>query len=171
MFCTVVFPPWCCDANIYSVKIYVKLCVLHVTVFYFQYFVRHKFEKSNFPRILFRHLRFRTWCLEIKHLKAHNSAWQGCFSFIIILQLRPPIELNFSQVCYCMHMLRYTKEQDWSLRNMWIDFTKIIFVSMSRFNLGVYWYATLLKTLLCGFHTFSPKRDDQWSWNFFVLFN
>ena len=40
--------------------------------------------------------------------------WQGCFSFIVISQLRRPIELKFSQVCYVMHMLRYTGE-DWSL--------------------------------------------------------
>ena len=36
-------------------------------------------ERSNFPRIWFRDLRIRFWGLEIKHLKAHNFLWQGCF--------------------------------------------------------------------------------------------
>ena len=35
---------------------------------------------------------------------------KGVFSFIInISQLRRPIELKFTQVCYFMHILRYTK--------------------------------------------------------------
>ena len=38
-------------------------------------------ERSNFPRIWFRDLKFRTWCLEIKHLETHNFVWQGCFFF------------------------------------------------------------------------------------------
>ena len=37
------------------------------------------------------------------------------FSSIIISQLRRPIEFKFSQVCYFVHMLRYTKWEDWSL--------------------------------------------------------
>ena len=42
----------------------------------------HSFrERSNFPRIWFRDLRFRTWGLEIKHMKANNLVWQGCFFF------------------------------------------------------------------------------------------
>ena len=36
-------------------------------------------ERSNFPRIWFRDLRFRTWGLEIDHVNAHNFLWQGCF--------------------------------------------------------------------------------------------
>ena len=32
------------------------------------------------------------------------------FSFVIISQLRRPIELNFSQVCYFVHMLRYSEK-------------------------------------------------------------
>ena len=40
----------------------------------------HRFrERSNFPRIWFRDLKFRIWGLEIKHLKAHNFVWQWCF--------------------------------------------------------------------------------------------
>ena len=40
----------------------------------------HSFrERSNFPRIWFRDLGFRTWCLEINHLNAHNFVKQGCF--------------------------------------------------------------------------------------------
>ena len=38
-------------------------------------------ERSNFPHIWFGDLKLRTWGLEIKHLKAHNSVWQGCFFF------------------------------------------------------------------------------------------
>ena len=64
--------------------------------------------------IWFQDLWIRFWGLEIKHLKAHNFVWQVC-SFIIILQLRPPIELKFSQVCYFIHVLSYTKWEDWSL--------------------------------------------------------
>ena len=64
-------------------------------------------ERSNFPRIWFRDLRFRVWGLEIEHPKAHNLVWPWCdkgvFSFINISQLRRPKELKFSQVFYCMH--------------------------------------------------------------------
>ena len=42
----------------------------------------HSFgERSNFPRIWFRDLRFRTWGLEINHLNSHNFVWQGLFFF------------------------------------------------------------------------------------------
>ena len=42
----------------------------------------HSFgERSNFPRIWFRDLRFRTWGLEINHLNAHSFVWQGLFFF------------------------------------------------------------------------------------------
>ena len=64
-----------------------------------------------------RDLRIRFRGLKIKHLKAHNFAWQLCFFFFIIIsQLRRSIELKFLQVCYIMHMLRYTKWEDWSLQ-------------------------------------------------------
>ena len=40
----------------------------------------HSFrERSYFPGIWFRDLRFRTWGREINHLNAHNSVWKGCF--------------------------------------------------------------------------------------------
>ena len=57
-------------------------------------------ERSHLKKKWFRYLIIRFWCLEVKHLKAHNFAWQGCFSVIIISQLRRPIELKFWQVCY-----------------------------------------------------------------------
>ena len=38
-------------------------------------------ERSNFTRIWFRDIGFIIWGLEIKHLKAHNFVWQGCFFF------------------------------------------------------------------------------------------
>ena len=44
-----------------------------------------------------------------RHLKAYN------FCDTILSQLRWPFESNFSQVCYFVHMLRYTKWEDWSL--------------------------------------------------------
>ena len=57
----------------------------------------------------FLDLRFWNWDLEIKHLKAHNFAWQGCFSVIIISQLRRPIlSSNFHRfviVCLCWDTL------------------------------------------------------------------
>ena len=74
-------------------------------------------ERSNFPRIWFRDLRFTIWGLEIKRLKAHNFVWPWCdkgvFSFINISQLRRPSELKYSQICY--FMLRYTNCEDYSL--------------------------------------------------------
>ena len=36
-------------------------------------------------------------------------------SLIILLRLWWPIELKFSQICYCTHMLGYNKWEDWSL--------------------------------------------------------
>ena len=44
-----------------------------------------------------------------------TSCDKGVFSVIIISQLRRPIEFQFSQVCYFMQKLRYTKWEDWSL--------------------------------------------------------
>ena len=42
----------------------------------------HSFgERSNFPRIWFRNLKFGTWGLEINYLNAHNFVWQGYFFF------------------------------------------------------------------------------------------
>ena len=38
-------------------------------------------ERSIFHRIWLRILKFRIWVLEIKHQKAHNFVWQGCFFF------------------------------------------------------------------------------------------
>ena len=38
-------------------------------------------ERSHFPWIWFQDLIIRFWGLEIKHLKAHNPVWQGCFFF------------------------------------------------------------------------------------------
>ena len=70
--------------------------------------------------VIFHEFDFETSDLEFEVSK--SSIWKhttscdkGVFSFIIISQLRRPIELKFSQVCYFMHMLRYTKWEDWSL--------------------------------------------------------
>ena len=38
-------------------------------------------KKGNFPRIWLRDLMFIIWGPEIKHLKAHNFVWRGCFFF------------------------------------------------------------------------------------------
>ena len=67
--------------------------------------------------VIFHEFGIETSDLEFPVLK--SSIWKhttscdkGVFSFIIISQLRRPIELKFSQVCYFMHMLRYTNCED-----------------------------------------------------------
>ena len=71
-------------------------------------------------KVFFHEFDFETSTLEFEVSK--SSIWKhttlcdkGVFSFIIISRLRWPIELNFSQVFYFVHMLRYTKWEDWSL--------------------------------------------------------
>ena len=94
-------------------------------------------ERSNFPQIWFWDLRFRIWGLEIKHLKAHNFVWQGCFFFhyylatsttnwaqiftgllfyayVEIHQVRRLVFDNYQQcpvsstkVCYCLQICRW----------------------------------------------------------------
>ena len=84
-------------------------------------------ERSNFPRIWFRYLRFRTWGLEIKKLKAHNSLWQGCFFFHYYLATSTT---NWSQISRGLHMLWYSWWEDWSL-----TITEISVHSVSKANL------------------------------------
>ena len=58
----------------------------------------------------------------VSNLRSRNEASESTqlrttmvfFSFIIISQFRRPIVLKFSHVRYFMHMLRYTKWEDWS---------------------------------------------------------
>ena len=65
--------------------------------------------------ILFRDLRFRLWGIEIKRLKANNFVWKVCFSsFVIISQLRRPIEFKFHRF-FSAYLLRYSRWEDWSL--------------------------------------------------------
>ena len=71
---------------------------------------------------MFRDLRIRLRGLEIKHLKAHNFVWQGCFFFHSYLA-------NFHRFVILCIMLRYTKWEDWSL-----TITRCP-VSLSWFNL------------------------------------
>ena len=71
---------------------------------------------------IFHEFDFKTSELDFEAPKSSiwkhtTSCGKGVFSFIIILQLRRPIELKFLQVCYFMHILRYTKWEDWSLTN------------------------------------------------------
>ena len=55
--------------------------------------------------ILFRDLRFRLWGIEIKRLKANNFVWKVCFSsFVIISQLRRPIEFKFHRFFFCIYV-------------------------------------------------------------------
>ena len=65
-------------------------------------------------------------CLEMVVCKLHCVTWplgsqptvpnKGVFfSLIIFSQLRWPIELKYSQTCYFMLMLGYTKWEDWFL--------------------------------------------------------
>ena len=44
-----------------------------------------------------------------------NLCNKGIFSFFILLQLWWPFESKFFQICYLMHMLRYTKWEYWYL--------------------------------------------------------
>ena len=48
-------------------------------------------------------------------LETSSLEFDSVFSFINISQIRQPIDLKFAQVCFFMHMLRYTKWEDWSL--------------------------------------------------------
>ena len=68
-------------------------------------------KKSNFST---KNVDFETSELDFEVPK--SSIWKhttscdkGVFSSIIISQFQRPIELNFSQVCYFVHMLKYTK--------------------------------------------------------------
>ena len=55
---------------------------------------------SNFQQIWFRDLKFRIEVSKSSIWKHTTSCDQGFFSFIVISQLRWPIELKFSQICY-----------------------------------------------------------------------
>ena len=70
------------------------------------------FEKEA----IFHEFEFDFETSSLKFKVSKSSIWKhtsscdkGVFSFIIISQIRRPIELKFSQVCYFLHMLRYTK--------------------------------------------------------------
>ena len=84
--------------------------------------MRNGFLWSNvvFKReVIFHEFDFETSDLEFEVSKW--SIWKhttlcdkGVFSSIILSQLWRAIELKFSQVCYFVQMLRYTKWEDWS---------------------------------------------------------
>ena len=62
-------------------------------------------ERSNFPQIWFRDLRFRTWGLEINHLNAHNFVCHGYF-FLSLLSRKfdDRLSSNFHRfviLCIC----------------------------------------------------------------------
>ena len=93
-------------------------------------------ERSNFPRIWFRDLRIDFEVPKSSIWKHTTSCDMNVFSFIIISQLRRPIEFKLSQVCYFMHtcMLRYNKCEDWSMtitkcvQCLWVQvFTGLLF--------------------------------------------
>ena len=74
------------------------------------------FEKE----VIFHEFDFETSDLKCEALKssiikAHNFVWKGCFFFHYYLATWWPVEPKFSQVCYFMHVLRYSKWKDWSL--------------------------------------------------------
>ena len=85
------------------------------------FFLISEFSENNLEKeVTFYKFDFETSDLEFEVSK--SSIWthttscdKGVYSFIIISQLWRPIELKFSQVCYFMHMLRYSKWEDWSL--------------------------------------------------------
>ena len=67
--------------------------------------------------VIFHEFDFETSDLEFEVSKSSiwkhtTSSDKGFYSYIIISQLQRPIEFKFSQVCYFMHMLRYTKWED-----------------------------------------------------------
>ena len=68
-------------------------------------------ERSNFPRIWIRDPRIRIWGLEIKHLIESKQLRVTRVFFLSLLSRNfdDRLKLNLSQVCYFMHMLRYTK--------------------------------------------------------------
>ena len=71
--------------------------------------------KSNFPRFWFRDLGIRTGGLEIKRLKAHNLCDNGVF-FLPSFSRNCDDQLSPHFYRFViMHMLRYTKWEDWSL--------------------------------------------------------
>ena len=112
-------------------------------------------ERSNFPRIWFRDLRFRIRRLEIKHLKAHNFVWQGCFSFIIISQLWRPTELKFSQVCYFIHICWDTPSEKTGLWQLTI--VSRVFKTKQRFYGSLYREAPWVQWSFV-IHSFSINR-------------
>ena len=62
------------------------------------------FEKE----VISREFDFKTsylefWGLEIKHLKAHDFVWQGCFFLHFYLATSNTDWAQISQVCYFMH--------------------------------------------------------------------
>ena len=60
---------------------------------------------------------FRFEAFYFRHLKEHTNVCNNgvFFSCIILVQPRWPIEFKFSQACYFMHLLRYTKCKYWPL--------------------------------------------------------
>ena len=73
-----------------------------VEFFFYKEVIYHKFD-YEIAKLDFEVSKSSIW----KHTASCDN---GVFSFIIISQLRQPMELKFSQVCYFMYiMLRYTK--------------------------------------------------------------
>ena len=75
-----------------------------------------------------------------------SSIWEHTTSLLIIIsQLRRPFELKFSQVCYFMHMLRYTKWEDWSLKCSHVCF----FLHMLRYTKWEGWSLKITNSVAC----------------------
>ena len=116
------------------------------------------FEKE----VIFHEFDFETSDLEFEVSKSsiwkhQTSCDKGVSSFIIISQLRRPIELKFSQVCYFMHMLRYTKWEDWSLTiTNSVQCLKSILYSLSETNKKH--YDILVKVTWAQFHRAAYKQ-------------
>ena len=105
----------------------------------------------------------------IRHLEHTNLCNKGVFSFIIISQLWRPIKLKFSQVWYLVHMLRYTKWEDWSL-----TITKGVqckqlheigsrFAQPSRASSKKHWDR-------CEYHMFKFCIVSYGHWKFIIIF-
>ena len=102
----------------------------------------------------------------ISHSNIKRLQLKGVFSFIFLLQLRWPVELKFSQICYFMHMLGYAKWEYWSL-----TITKPCPVPLSQANscdmknlLCIHWVKNFFHHLLdftLGFQTIRQSLKER----------
>ena len=82
----------------------------------------------------------------IMHLKAHKVMEQDFFSFIILLQIRWPIEPS-PRLILCVHMLRYTKWEYCSLTTVsWVSIPLNVFSVFHSIRKWQLYNATTLRS-------------------------